>query len=225
MKKYGDKLENPCQSVSICGFFLIHMKKAGFSLIEVIIGVALTALVMGALFMLYRSVTEAEFHMAEQGLRMQNEAELLQVLVDDFMQAGGNLVDTNCVLSLKQEKEGGSTHSLVNFCSFKQNRNELPVDWVTLNRLSYRVEEEKLLRLRKTIVGPEQKDEYVLGKKVADFIVEAKYQEEWLDHWPPNESTANKWPAAVRIKINYTDEKKEPFETQVLIPVGFDLTE
>ena len=90
--------------------------------------------------------------------------------------------------------------------------------WAQAMRVSYRVDNERLLKLFHPLTGPESSSikTNALAEGVARFNVTLFDGTDWLDAWPPSNSNAT--PRAARLEIGTKDQKA--WKTEVWIPAG-----
>ncbi len=194
---------------------MIKHRFSGFTLIEVLIAIAITAVIATSAFAVLGQALKTQENVERSDDRLAEIQRGMNRMAMDFEQIARRRVrnaygDVEAVLvGDKNEQE-----SFVKFTrQGKRNPANLPRS--ELERVHYRLEEDKLLRDQWQVLDIASDDQVisrVLLTNIIKFEVEFFYDDDWVDSWPQadlfdpqNPSAAYQLPRAVKVLIEFAD--------------------
>ncbi|MFN3740418.1 MAG: PilW family protein [Thermodesulfovibrionales bacterium] len=188
------------------------MKKVkGFTLIEVLITIAIASIVVGALFSIYISVQNTLFAIEGRALRLQEARNLLDMLSREISSAYFNKDDKMTFFIIKDRDIYGRPASILSFTAFRDRG---------LMNINYEVKEEKdkkLILIKKE--GPAFREERLEAELIEDiegFLVEIPKGESSLRTWDTD--LTGTIPERLRITLSMNINQKKINLTEIVIP-------
>lgn len=226
-----------------------NRKSSGFTLIELMLALAVAVVLLGLIFSLYLTLSRA---VDDQHARRAGGAAMIHAL-DRLTR------DLTSALPVPGHDEGGfmletqdaarGPSSRITFCTTRPTgfRNESEQDasaerevsgmerdgrWFDVVEVAYWLdytprERGRLIRTERPLLGPDALEPArtnVLVTGVDGFHVRVRRKDEWVDAWELDlEDEDAGWPSAARITIEPDDQAKgaRPYNQDVLIPTGW----
>ena len=200
-------------------FLILNSRRAGFTLIEILISLTLLTIVLGAVYSSFFSVhsvlerfenVSLKYHEARTALDIMRRE--IESALPKSSGAFNNTEDKTAFVIKDRDIMGKSTSELsLTAFSFKGSG---------LNTISYYVEEKdgKLTLLRKETPAGIQSKEYSMEtiEAIDGFSVETLYNEKWVKTW--NSANTGKLPVIVRVSIEFDDNGKKVKLTEYARP-------
>ncbi|WP_164503469.1 type II secretion system minor pseudopilin GspJ [Pleionea sediminis] len=186
-------------------------KSQGFSLLEIIVAVAITAIISVLAFQQLSTAVGTQESVKQSDDALAQLQRAINRISTDLQQVAARSVRNEYgdkVPALMGDKNGAES-----FLSFTRQgkRNPANLPRTELERVTYRLEEDKLVREQWAtldIALEEQKLPLTLMEDVLKFEVEFYADEEWMESWPiedymgaPQEQLSNNFPRAVKVTI------------------------
>ncbi len=204
----------------IAFFGLNFLRKAsrskGFTLMEVLIALAITSFIVTALYATFFLSQKAIASIDDSLIRLQEARSVIDNLKREIESALYHKESGYTVFKLEDKDFYGRSASRITFTSFS------PIA-AGLAKITYTVEEtEGRLTLKKSITSAfNSKTKAMDAELIEDmhsFSVEVKFGDKWVKTW--DGSKAHGMPEEVRISIAFADnstEKKKPPEETILV--------
>ena len=193
----------------------------GFTLLELMVSIAIFAFVASLAYGGLSAIVTQQTIAAEQMAELQSLQRTMTLLGDDFHQLQPRHVrdELGRSVELPLLAEGRGEFSV----RFTRGgwRNPVPATRSTLQRVQYRLDEEKLIReywpvLDRTLTTEPFEEELLEGVISFELTYLDKATREWRAEWPPLNSNdpAADWPVAVRVtmELNGLGEIQRIFE-------------
>lgn len=182
--------------------FILHnssfilRRKCGFTLIEVLVSVAILSVVLAAVYSTFFLAQKAVDGMDESLVKLQEARRALDILRCELDSSFFTEADTNTLLQIKDRDSYGKSSSELTFTTFS-------VLQPGLSKVSYYIEEhDGSLNLFKKIETPgtqEQTEGTEIIENLDAFSIEAKYHDQWVKTW---DTDVNKnTPEEIRISL------------------------
>lgn len=210
----------------------VRSRQTGFTLVEVLLAVAVAALVLVLLFSLYRALVNTVDQYRSRRDAGTALAGAVDQLTRDLMSGRPVPGYDEGGLTLDTEQAAGRTMAELTFCTTRPGRPMGDADdlrWSEVVTVSYRVDRvaggrNRLLRVTRPLVGPEAllpAQTNVLALGIAHFALTLYIDGEWQEdaRLKPDE----RWPQAARMTIEADDQTsgERLFSTDVMLPVGW----
>lgn len=183
----------------------------GFTLIEVLIAIAIASIVVAALFTIYIAVQNTLSSIEGRAVRLQEARNLLDMLSKELSSAYFNKDDKKTFFIIKDRDIYGRPASILSFTAFKDRG---------LMSISYEVKEErdkKLIIIKKE--GPAFREERLEAELIEDiegFLVEIPNRETSLKTW--DTELTGRLPERIRITLSMNINQKKINLTESVIP-------
>ncbi|HUO76426.1 MAG TPA: type II secretion system protein GspJ [Thermodesulfovibrionales bacterium] len=180
----------------------------GFTLLEVLVALGISAIIMTALYSAFFLSRKAVDAVDDSLLRLQESRALLDIIKREMESALYESVKPYTLFKLEDRDYYGKQASRVSFTSFSPL---IP----GLAKIGYSVEEgDGKLVLKKSIGSAFAKTgepkSIELMEDVESFTVEARYGDKWVKTWDSAES--NSMPEEIRVSVKvYTKKGETPF--------------
>jgi type II secretion system protein J len=204
-------------------------RRSGMTLIELLLAIAIAALVITLVFSIYRTVSVTMQGQDERRRGADAAADAVQRIARDMACTFAPKSDNQCSFTLEKDTLPPAASKL-SFCAAVMPEGQTDLRWFELHRVAYRVGADSkdvvvLFRENQPLVGPgafAPPVTNVLARDVESFRVTAYDGSEWADEWSSGDMAC---PRAARIEltVRYGSGTKT-FETEVLIPVGNSVT-
>lgn len=175
----------------------ILRRECGFTLIEVLVSVAILSVVLAAIYSTFFLAQRAVEGMDESLVKLQEARRALDILRCELESSFFKEADANTLLQIKDRDSYGKSASELTFTTFSVLRPGL-------SKVSYYIEaRDGSLNLFKKIESPQQTQEKTEGIEIIEnldaFIIEAKYHDQWVKTWDTdiNKNT----PGEIRISL------------------------
>ena len=198
-------------------------------LIELILAIAIAALVITLVFSVYRTVSVTMQGQDERRRGADAASDAVQRIARDLACTFAPKSDEACKFTLEKGSSAPAA-SQVSFCTAVLPEGETDLRWFELHRVAYRVGTDSkdavvLFRENQPLAGPgafAPPVTNVLACDVESFRVSVYDGSEWNDEWTSGDAAC---PRAARIELTtrYGSGTKT-FQTEVLIPVGNSVT-
>ena len=207
-------------------------RRAGLTLIELVVALAIAAVVFATVFLLYRVTAGAALRQNDRAAAFAPEAAFAELRRD----AAGLVppgLDDACEFTLENEAlpDGHRTAKLT-FCTWRSLPGERDLFWSSAGHVEWRLEgagtaTAALVRIHAPLVGPQATAPVtnVLMAGVASFRAALLYAGTWNDRWPGG-GDSNAVPSALRIEIvpSLPAGRATNWTTDLLIPAGLAFT-
>lgn len=186
--------------------------KRGFTLIEVLIAIAIASIVAGALFSIYISVHNGISAMEERALKLREARNLLDILSRELSSVYFNKDDKKTFFILKDRDIYGRPASIVSFTAFGERG---------LMRIHYEVKEgkdKKLILIKKE--GPAFREERLEAEMIEDingFLVEIPEIDKSLRTW--DTELTGRLPEKIKITVSLNIGQRKIDLTETILPV------
>ena len=179
-RRMGDELGNKIFLFILHNSSFIIRRKCGFTLIEVLVSVAILSVVLAAVYSTFFLAQKAVDGMDESLVKLQEARRALDILRCELDSSFFTEADANTLLQIKDRDSYGKSASELTFTTFS-------VLQPGLSKVSYYTEEHGgSLNLFKKIEAPrtQEKTEGVeLIENLDAFSIEAKYHDQWVKTW------------------------------------------
>lgn len=176
---------------------LIIWRKGGFTLIEVLVAVAILSAVLAAIYSTFFLSHRAIEGMDESLLKLQESRKAIDILRRELDSACYKSVEEDTFLKIQDRDIYGKQVSKLTFTTFSTLRPGLSV-------ISYYIEEKDgKLNLFKKVGSPYSKEEtdgVDIIEDIEEFTVEAKYNDRWVKTWDTD--ITNAIPGEIRIGLS-----------------------
>jgi len=200
-------------------------RKAGATLIELLLAVAIAVLLLTLIYSIYRTVASTA---AGQEARQEGKPAVRKAMdrvVHDLNRLFASAPEDACTVTLVPPEEDGPPFSTLSFCALTLPDTAPDLRWADVHHVRYRVilsaaRAPMLLREHQPLAGPDAAtgtETNVLLCPVERFVVAFDDGTNWVGGWPLGEEA--KIPSAARVSIRGTS-RSVSLETEVLIPVG-----
>jgi general secretion pathway protein J len=175
------------------------LKQKGFTLIEILISIAILSIVLTAIYSTFFIAQRAVDGVDESLVKLQEARRALDILKCELDASFFKQADANTLLTIKDRDSYGKSASELTFTAFSILRPGL-------SRISYYIEEhDGSLNLCKKVEPPHQTPEETEGTKIIEnlsaFSIEAKYHDQWIKTW---DTDINKGiPEEIRISLAF----------------------
>jgi len=189
------------------------INKQGFTLIEVLVSVAILAVVLAAIYSTFFLAQRAVEGMDESVVKLQESRRALDILRCELESSFFKEADANTLLQIKDRDSYGKSSSELTFTTFSILRPGL-------SKVSYYIEEhDGRLNLLKKIEDP-RKQEKAEGTEIIEildaFSIEAKYHDQWVKTW---DTAVNKnTPEEIRISLAFRLKDRTVTLSDIAIP-------
>jgi len=189
----------------------LRPKQAGFTLLEVLISLALFALLSALLFRTFGDQTNLQSRLSEQQERWAEELKVWQLIERDLTQLAPR--PARDVMGDRQAALKFGNGSTLSFSSFSWYTGQF-TDASRLLRVNYRLDQDKQFLWRESWVHPDRvassvKQQQLLMEGVSNISIRALTKEgQWLPYWPPPESPLEAMPKALELNITSEDYGK-----------------
>jgi len=165
--------------------FILHpssfiIQKKGFTLLEVLIAVAILSIVLTALYGTFFLSSRAMEDMDESMTKLQESRKAIDILRRELEAAYYNKSDEKTFVKILDKDLYGKQATQLEFTAFTTIRPGL-------SKISYYMEEtDKKRTLFKKIgssFGKEESEGTDIIEDLEEFIIEAKYQDKWVKTW------------------------------------------
>jgi general secretion pathway protein J len=189
------------------------INKQGFTLIEVLVSVAILSIVLAAIYSTFFLAQRAVEGMDESLVKLQEARRALDILRCELDSSFFTKADVNTLLQIKDRDSYGKSASELTFTTFS-------VLQPGLSKVSYYIEEKDgSLNLFKKIDFPwtQEKTEGVeIIENLDAFSIEAKYHDQWVKTW---DTEVNKnTPEEIRISLAFRLKGRTVTLSDIAIP-------
>lgn len=198
----------------------------GWTLIELLLAIAIGALVITLLFSAYHTLMTALERRAGSGSTAAEAAAVLDAIVDDLSRIVPPDQDEDCGLRLSRDKTRDMVENLA-LCAAQPGDEQIDPRWFDVTVIEYRLEQRAightLLRLARPDVGPGSEDPpvtNVLHHQVAHLDIRLFHEGEWVDAWDSEDEDALPRAARIEIALENAAGQAETLATEVFLPVG-----
>jgi prepilin-type N-terminal cleavage/methylation domain-containing protein len=192
--------------------FIIR-RKCGFTLIEVLVSVAILSVVLAAIYSTFFLAQRAVEGMDESLVKLQEARRALDILRCELDSSFFREADANTLLQIKDRDSYGKSSSELTFTTFS-------VLQPGLSKVSYYIEEhDGSLNLFKKIEAPrtqEKAEGIEIIENLDAFSIEAKYHDQWVKTWDTdlNKNT----PEEIRISLAFRLKDRTVTLSDIAIP-------
>lgn len=174
-----------------------HYRSAGFTILEILVSVAILSLILTALYSTFFLAQKAVDGIDESLVKLQEARRALDILRCELDSSFFKSADDNTLLVVKDRDYYGKSASELTFTTFSALRPGL-------SKIYYYIEEHNgRLDLFKKIELPQQTERDAEGSEVIEnmeaFSIEAKYQDQWVKTWDADIN--NGIPEEIRINL------------------------
>jgi general secretion pathway protein J len=190
-------------------FFILHpssfilrnasfiLQKKGFTLLEVLIAVAILSIVLTALYGTFFLSSRAMEDMDESMTKLQESRKAIDIIRRELEAAYYNDNDENTFVKILDKDLYGKQATQLEFTTFTTIRPGL-------SKISYYMEEkDKKRTLFKKIgssFGKEESEGTDIIEDLEEFTIEAKYQDKWVKTW--DAGITKKMPDEIKISLS-----------------------
>lgn len=185
--------------------------KKGFTLIEVLIAIAIASIIAGALFTIYISVHNTIYSIEDRSIKLEEARNLLDMLLRELSSTYFNKEDKKTFFIIKDRDVYGKPASILNFTAFTDRG---------LMNISYEVKEDrekKLILIKKQ--GPAFREERLDAEIIEDiegFLVEIPHKEGSLRTW--DTALTGRLPEKIKITLSLRIGEKPLALSGTVIP-------
>lgn len=205
-----------------------HGQRAGVTLLELLLAIAITLLLSILLYSVYHTISQTRRSQTDYHRQFDPVGFALVTLNDDLTATFFFKDDDACALELEVAPVDGKEFSSLRFCTKTPAAFSSDPSWAQTLRTTYRVAsrpgegDPALVREQEPLVGPtggiQGPSTNQLVDGVSRFVAEIYDGENWVTTWPPAEET-DRNPVAARITLQ-TTALEDPILTEVYIPAG-----
>lgn len=184
----------------------------GFTLIEVLIAIAIASIVAGALFSTYLAIHNVISSVEGSSVKLRETRNILDMLSRELSSAYVDNNDKKTFFVLKDLDIYGKPASMLRFTAFSDNG---------LTSITYEIKElengKRLVLTKKA--GPAFRDERIEAELVEDiegFLVEVQSGENWLRTW--DTELTGRLPEKIKITILFNINQRKIELSQTAIP-------
>jgi len=210
----------------------VRGSRAGLTLIELVVALAIATVVFATVFLLYRVTAGAALRQKDRTAAFAPAAAFDELRRDAAGLVPGNL-DDRCAVKLEfADLDGGRRASRAMFCTWRVAPGERDAFWSTAQAVEWRLEgagtpAAALCRISAPLTGPKAAtpETNVLMTGIGSFRLQFLYRDTWHERWPMNDDT-NALPSALRVEIvpATATTRATNWTTDFLIPVGLTFT-
>jgi general secretion pathway protein J len=178
-------------------FIADHYRSAGFTLLEILVSVAILSIILTAVYSTFFLAQRAVDGIDESLVKLQEARRALDILRCELDASFFKAADADTFLVIKDRDFYGKSASQLTFTTFSAVRPGL-------SKVSYYIEEhDGRLDLFKKIEPPQRPQGEAEGVEMIEnmdgFSIEAKYQDQWVKTW---DTDVNKGvPEEIRINL------------------------
>lgn len=200
----------------------------GFSLLEIIVAIAITALISVLAFQQMTTAIDTQESVKESDQQLAQLQRAINRISMDLQQVASRAVRNE--YGDKMPAFMGDKNGAESFISFTRQgkRNPANLPRTEMERVTYRLEQDKLLREQWATLDIAL-EEQILARTVLEnvlrFEVEFYKDEQWIDSWPETDAAeqdpqalSNNFPTAVKLTI----ETRDLGELVQIYPLGID---
>jgi len=189
------------------------VNKKGFTLIEVLVSVAILSVVLAAIYSTFFLAQRAVEGMDESVVKLQESRRALDILRCELESSFFKEADANTLLQIKDRDSYGKSSSELTFTTFSILRPGL-------SKVSYYIEEyDGSLNLFKKIEAPRTQEKTEGTETIENldaFSIEAKYHDQWVKTW---DTAVNKnTPEEIRISLAFRLKDRTVTLSDIAIP-------
>jgi general secretion pathway protein J len=183
-------------------FFILHpssfiLQKKGFTLLEVLIAVAILSIVLTALYGTFFMSSRAMEDMDESMTKLQETRKAIDILRRELESAYYNEDDKKTFVKILDKDLYGKQATQLEFTAFTTIRPGL-------SKISYYMEEKDKKRILfkkiESSFGKEESEGTDIIEDLDEFTIEAKYQDKWVKTWDTGITT--KMPDQIKISLS-----------------------
>jgi general secretion pathway protein J len=190
-------------------FFILHpssfilrnasfiLQKKGFTLLEVLIAVAILSIVLTALYGTFFMSSRAMEDMDESMTKLQESRKAIDILRRELESAYYNEDDKKTFVKILDKDLYGKQATQLEFTAFTTVRPGL-------SKISYYMEEKDKKRILfkkiESSFGKEESEGTDIIEDLDEFTIEAKYQDKWVKTWDTGITT--KMPDQIKISLS-----------------------
>ena len=199
-------------------FLILNSRKAGFTLIEILISLTLLTIVLGAVYSSFFSVNAVLERFENVSLKYHEARTALDIMrreIESALPSSRTITTTEdkTAFVIKDRDIIGKSTSELGLTAFTFKGSGV-------NAISYYVEEKdgKLTLLRKESPAGIQSKEYSMEtiEVIDGFSVETLFNDQWVKTW--NSANTGKLPYIVRVSIEFDDNGKKVKLTEYARP-------
>jgi len=199
-------------------FLILNSRRAGFTLIEVLISLTLLTIVLGAVYSSFFSVHSVLERFENVSLKYHEARTALDIMrreIESALPSSRTITTTEdkTAFVIKDRDIIGKSTSELSLTAFTFKGSGV-------SAISYYVEEkdEKLTLLRKESPSGIQSKEYIMEtiEAIYGFSVETLFNNQWVKTW--NSANTGKLPEIVRVSIEFDDNGKKVKLTEYARP-------
>lgn len=172
-------------------------RKAGFTLLEVLIAVAILSIVLTALYGTFFMSSRAMEDMDESMTKLQESRKAIDILRRELESAYYNEDDKKTFVKILDKDLYGKQATQLEFTAFTTIRPGL-------SKISYYMEEKDkkrtLFKKIESSFGKEESEGADIIEDLDEFTIEAKYQDKWVKTWDTGITT--KMPDQIKISLS-----------------------
>jgi type II secretion system protein J len=197
----------------------------GFTLVEVLLAVAIAIVLMGLCYAIYHTVATTAVSQQQRHSRRAVPVTAADQLTEDVEQAFLPEDDETCSLVVTQG-DGNDLDTLA-LCTMVLSPDHSDPAWAVPNRVEYRVaavsgDAHSLLRVHRPLAGPGSPAPATntLLSGVTGFHVAAYDGASWSETWPPEEGEeGGALPKAIRVAVE-SESIAEPIHLEIFVPAS-----
>jgi len=183
-------------------FFILHpssfiLQKKGFTLLEVLIAVAILSIVLTALYGTFFLSSRAMEDMDESMTKLQESRKAIDILRRELEAAYFKDNDEKTFVKILDKDLYGKQATQLEFTAFTTVRPGL-------SKISYYMEEKDgkrtLFKKIESSFGKEESEGTDIIEDLDEFAIEAKYQDQWVKTW--DTGIAKKMPDEIKISLS-----------------------
>jgi prepilin-type N-terminal cleavage/methylation domain-containing protein len=207
--------------------------RRGFTLIEVLLTLAITVLVVALLYSTYHTVSTISRQQQQRQSGRSARLDVMETLARDLGCAVPPDVDPGCAFTLAPDPDVPGGTAELSFCAMIRPPADNDLRWSEIEWVRYlaRPEEDRdgyqLWRVGRSTSGrvdPSLTVTQQVARKLSRFEVRLFDGADWQEKWPAKESaqgTPGSAPAAARLRIQ-TADSQQPIETEIYIAIGHE---
>lgn len=180
------------------------LEKKGFTLIEILVAVAILSVILAAIYSTFFLTHKAIEGMDESMLKLQESRKAIDILRCELDSSYSDGNDANTFFTIQDRDFYGKPASQLSFTTFSTLRPGL-------SKISYYIEEKdgKLNLLKKigSPYGMEDTEGVDIIEDLEGFSIEAKYNDSWVKTWDTGVNRTQ--PEEIRIGLTFTIKGKK----------------